>query len=529
MKFSKLGGYEIIRLIGQGGMGAVYEGLNPTIGRRVAIKVLLPEYAHRTDVVRRFFNEAKAVNAISHPGVVQVSDVGTAEDGSLFLVMEFLEGQTLSERLTSQGGRLPEEEVVTICWQLAGVLAAAHAKNIVHRDLKPGNVMLVPDLAGPGGERVKLLDFGIAKLGAEHLHADDVKTRTGQTLGTAAYMSPEQFMGDQIIDGQTDVYSLGVVMFRLLTGRLPFISTSGEMALGMMHLSKPPPSILNLVPEVSPWLAQLVERMLGKVSLERPTMTQVMSELQERLPFRATSRSQPAVAPVDRSGVQPISVLGATDMATQTAQADSGGRSSQGGMLRFGKDLPSWLGLAPPPAPNNNPASGSITQATGQQSVASGEKGRKLRFLAVGLAALLIGIGGTFWYGAAGRRNQGSPATGTASEPSRSNPSPAAAVSSPTASDAARTPAGATSHAQEPAPPGVGPVDASASGGPSEREATGGASRLSREKAGKQAGSDRPATDSKSGRRASSGKASERRKEDHPRHAGKASATPIID
>src|SRR5262245_14955298 len=98
--------------------------------------------------------------------------------------------------------------------------------------------MLVPDLAGPGGERVKLLDFGIAKLGVEHLTGEDVKTRTGQTLGTAAYMSPEQFMAKQTIDGQTDVYSLGVVMFRLLAGRIPFISTNGEMALGMMHLTE---------------------------------------------------------------------------------------------------------------------------------------------------------------------------------------------------------------------------------------------------------------------------------------------------
>ncbi|HNN91130.1 MAG TPA: serine/threonine-protein kinase [Pseudomonadota bacterium] len=134
LQYSKLGDYEIVRLIGQGGMGAVYEGLNPLIGRSVAIKVLLPEYANLDEVVRRFFNEAKAVNAIKHPGVVQVSDVGTATDGSLFLVMELLEGHTLSQRMQQSGGRLSEDETLTICWQLAGVLSAAHAKNIVHRD-----------------------------------------------------------------------------------------------------------------------------------------------------------------------------------------------------------------------------------------------------------------------------------------------------------------------------------------------------------------------------------------------------------
>ena len=181
---SKLGDYEILRLIGKGGMGAVYEALKPSINRRVAIKLLLPEYAEREDVVRRFINEARAVNTINHPGVVQIFDVGKSTAGSLYLVMEYLDGETLSERLQQNRGRLPQMETITVGWQLAGALAAAHAKSIVHRDLKPGNVMLVPDPAGPGGERVKLLDFGIAKLGAAHLQGEDVKTRTGQIMGT---------------------------------------------------------------------------------------------------------------------------------------------------------------------------------------------------------------------------------------------------------------------------------------------------------------------------------------------------------
>ncbi len=261
---SKIGDYEIVRRIGQGGMGAVYEGINASIGRRVAIKVLLPEYAGQPEVVRRFFNEAKAVNAINHPGVVQVSDVGTAADGSLFLVMEYLDGQTLGERLNDSGGRLAESVVVPIAWQLAGVLTAAHGKNIVHRDLKPGNVIVVPDMTGPAGERVKLLDFGIAKLGAEHLQDQDVKTRTGQILGTAAYMSPEQFMGNRAIDAQTDVYSLGIMLYRMLSGRVPFTSTNGEMALGMMHLMEEPPPLAEQAPGTSPWLVTLIHRMLAK-------------------------------------------------------------------------------------------------------------------------------------------------------------------------------------------------------------------------------------------------------------------------
>ena len=130
---SKLGDYEILRLVGKGGMGAVYEALKPSINRRVAIKLLLPEYAEREDVVRRFLNEARAVNAINHPGVVQISDIGKSTAGSIYLVMEFLEGETLSERLQQNRGKLGQQEGVIIAWQLAGVLAAAHAKSIVHR------------------------------------------------------------------------------------------------------------------------------------------------------------------------------------------------------------------------------------------------------------------------------------------------------------------------------------------------------------------------------------------------------------
>lgn len=136
----KFGDYEIVRLIGRGGMGAVYEGHNSAIHRRAAIKVLLPEFANEDDTVRRFLNEARAVNTINHVGVVQVSDVGKRPDGSLYLVMEFLEGQTLAERLQARGGFVTEPEVVSISWQLTGVLAAAHAKEIVHRDIKPGKV-----------------------------------------------------------------------------------------------------------------------------------------------------------------------------------------------------------------------------------------------------------------------------------------------------------------------------------------------------------------------------------------------------
>ena len=284
----KFGDYEIVRLVGRGGMGAVYEAINANINRRAAIKVLLPEFAKEDDTVRRFFNEARAVNTINHPGVVQVSDVGKRPDGSLYLVMEFLEGETLTERLHTRGGKLLETEAVTISWQLAGVLAAAHSKSIIHRDLKPGNIMLVPDMAGPDGERLKLLDFGIAKLGGSG--GEDANTRKGQVLGTATYMAPEQFQSDQEVDGQSDVYCMAIVMYRMLSGKVPFTSTSGELGLAAMHLFQKAPYLKDIAPDVSPWLADLIDGMLRKEREKRPTMAEVLDELQRHVKFRPASK-----------------------------------------------------------------------------------------------------------------------------------------------------------------------------------------------------------------------------------------------
>ena len=373
---SKLGDYEILRLIGKGGMGAVYEAVKPSINRRVAIKVLLPEYAERDDVVRRFLNEAKAVNAVNHPGVVQISDVGTSPTGSLYLVMEYLDGQTLAERLQSSRGKFTESETINIGWQLAGVLAAAHAKSIIHRDLKPGNVMIVPDMAGPGGERVKLLDFGIAKLGAVHQTGEEVNTRTGQIMGTAAYMSPEQFGGHKAVDGQSDVYSLACLMFRLLTGQQPFISDSGEMAVAAMHMFKPAPmDVLAL--NATPWLVTLIESMMRKEPTERPTMAQVALLFQEQLPDYAQSRkSMPGLA------------------GRSSDPSMSGKQRSLDTLL---KSLPEVAAVSSDPLGlSRSSQPGTISRASGQATVKPERRSgaRLLMFLAT-LAVLGIFGGGT--------------------------------------------------------------------------------------------------------------------------------------
>jgi serine/threonine protein kinase len=218
-------------------MATVYEGVNPTIQRHVAIKVLLPEYAREAEAMNRFINEARAVNVIQHPGIVQVTDYGILPDGAGYIVMECLNGETLTCRLESCGGKLTTSAAVHVAWQLAGTLVTAHAAGIVHRDLKPSNVMLVPDPHMPSGERTKILDFGLAKLVGPH-ESTQFHTNSNAIVGTPLYMSPEQCQGAGRVDAKTDVYSLGCILYEMLAGRPPFLGTGvGEM-IGSIRLSE---------------------------------------------------------------------------------------------------------------------------------------------------------------------------------------------------------------------------------------------------------------------------------------------------
>lgn len=289
---SYIGSYRIVRILGEGGMGTVYEAVHDGIDRRVAVKVLHPEYARKPEIVRRFLNEARAVNVVSHPGLVQISECGQSEDGTAFLVMEYLDGDTLGGRLKKRPeNKLTEAQAVGFAWQLATALAAAHATGIVHRDLKPSNVMLVRDPTVLGGERVKLLDFGIAKLGQQIGRGDGMHTRTGVTMGTPSYMAPEQCLGAANVDGKADVYSLGVMMFEMLAGTPPFVADV-ELVLLNMHVSKAPPALRTIAPTVSGSVAQLVQRMLSKAAGERPTMAEVVRVLQLR--DKALQQNAPA-------------------------------------------------------------------------------------------------------------------------------------------------------------------------------------------------------------------------------------------
>jgi serine/threonine-protein kinase len=261
----RYGNYQALSLLGEGGMGAVYLAEHPGIGRRVAIKVLKSELGHDPQLLTRFLNEARAANAIRHPNIIEVLDSGTTERGASYLVMELLEGESLSGRI-KRLSRLDERSAIEIAMQTASGLGAAHAKGIIHRDLKPDNLFVIPEASDAARERVKILDFGIAKL---HLMAgDSLKTRTGTLMGTPVYMSPEQCLGTKEVDHRSDIYSLGIIIYEMLAGRPPFIS-EGFGELLSMHLHDKPASLREFAPQVTAEVEYSVLRMLAKKPDER--------------------------------------------------------------------------------------------------------------------------------------------------------------------------------------------------------------------------------------------------------------------
>jgi len=243
-----------------GGMGVVYLAQHLQLGRPAALKMLLPQVSSDAGIVQRFFNEARAASAIDHPGIVEIYDFGTHTDGRAYIVMALLKGEALEQRLARSG--MDPMEGAAIVAQVAGALAAAHARGIVHRDLKPDNIFLVPNELMPGGTQVKLLDFGIAKLVDDR--SAGVKTQTGMLIGTPAYMSPEQCMGRSDLDHRTDLYSLGCILFHILCGRPPFTSEHGTGVMLAAHMRDAPPDPRTLNPRVPLALVAIVLRLLEK-------------------------------------------------------------------------------------------------------------------------------------------------------------------------------------------------------------------------------------------------------------------------
>ena len=283
------GQYQIEALLGKGGMGAVYRARHILLGDRVAIKLLPPEMRSNTEWLRRFQREGQAARRFRHSNAVTVYDLRTSADGTIYLVMEYVEGRTLDAELKQRGKFLPAE-AVAVLEPIMGVLNAAHAMGVVHRDLKPENIMI--GKATTGGEPVvKLLDLGIAKLrevaGAERTGNTNL-TIAGQMLGTPYYMSPEQWGelpkdGNSEIDGRADIYSLGVVFYELITGKRPFVGlTLSE--LRREHVSVTPPALHDVVPDVPAGFGRAISRAIAKDRGERQsTARELENELKNAL------------------------------------------------------------------------------------------------------------------------------------------------------------------------------------------------------------------------------------------------------
>ncbi|HEY4579945.1 MAG TPA: serine/threonine-protein kinase, partial [Candidatus Acidoferrales bacterium] len=269
---TRLGPYEILALIGAGGMGEVYKARDTRLDRIVAIKVLPAHLADKPDLRERFEREARTIASLNHPHICTLYDIGR-HDGIDFLVMEYLEGETLAMRLLK--GPLPLEQVLQYAIEISDALDKAHRKGVTHRDIKPGNIMLIPQ----GGIGTKLLDFGLAKLKQAAAPASipmsqlptlkENPTIQGTLLGTLQYMSPEQVEGKiDEIDGRADIFAFGAVLHEMATGKRAFEGKSSASVLGAIMVSEPPP-MSSLQPMTPPALERVVKRCLAKDRDER--------------------------------------------------------------------------------------------------------------------------------------------------------------------------------------------------------------------------------------------------------------------
>jgi len=252
---SRFGGFEILELLGAGGMGRVFRARDLALDRVVALKVLARELAHDEAFVQRFQREARAVARLNHPNIVQIYGVGSV-DGIHYLSMEYLDGRSLGHYLKS--GHWPEREAVLIVRQVCQALRVAHAAGLVHRDIKPDNLILTR-----GGE-IKVVDLGIAK----RVDDDQSMTQSGAAVGTPHYIAPEQVQGWRDIDGRADIYSLGATLYHLVTGHTPFKGTSGAHVMSL-HLVSPLPDPRDLEPGLSEGICRVLRRMMAKQREER--------------------------------------------------------------------------------------------------------------------------------------------------------------------------------------------------------------------------------------------------------------------
>jgi serine/threonine-protein kinase len=292
-----IGNYEITAKIGEGGMGVVYLAVHPVIGKKVAMKAIHPELSRNPEVVSRFMMEAKAVNQIGHDHIVDISDFGNTPSGDFYFVMEYLQGESLADRLKREV-LISQARALAIAADVGDALGASHDHGIIHRDLKPENIFLITRRGNP--DFVKVLDFGLAKLTQVEEKVTH-KTRAGSVMGTPYYMSPEQGEGKLQIDNRADIYSLGIILFEMLTGKVPF-GGEGYGEIIVKHITHQAPSARKINPAVSAAVEMILFRALAK---ERSARFQTMQEFRDALldPERYVAATPTTGLPAELTGV----------------------------------------------------------------------------------------------------------------------------------------------------------------------------------------------------------------------------------
>jgi eukaryotic-like serine/threonine-protein kinase len=441
--------YEVQDILGRGGMGAVYRARHVAMDSTVALKVLRRETSGDLDSIERFYREARAASRLHHPNTIRVFDFGQSDDGQLFLAMEFLDGHTLRAELRRMG-RLDESRVLRIGEQVAMSLGEAHHAGIIHRDVKPENIFLLQLLGVP--DFVKVLDFGVAR----NVGADSM-TRTGLAIGTPAYMSPEQARGERV-DGRSDLYSLGVMMFEMAAGIPPFESST-PMHLMMKHLNDVPPRLSEVCGgDVSPAFDALVMSLLSKSADDRPRDA---SDLLDRISAAKGARAAGA-------GVVTAFLQAPREAQTPTRNGSAAfldapkapTPTTPMAVFSTGGELRGPTARAPEPARTPTPPRSPMVSSAPSEILAGAGRGHAGRNAAIVVLVSILAAaaaGGAWWWTSRSGDEGATVATGEVPA-APASPSPAAAV--PVASPSVPAPAPSPAPAAPPPVAGVPPAPA---------------------------------------------------------------------